>query len=886
VINVLWLSSLMFITTVDSLENDYLKILVSKDATNIGKFALMTNSGNPEFDDSGLLLLYVDEDRQGFTSGFNVHVFDWEGPIQDYATSAIQKVYADKIRTEFEGPIEFTQDLSLVKGPNQDYEGFLKIEITAKNIRESLPLLVGMRLLLDTKLGTYSARSDGSLVRIPGTIPTTFEQMLHPPFPALWAVSEDRVPANLHAFGLINYPPFSNLTNHDSLGIVLLGTGTYLRGGIYETNYNYPITSNKNYRDDTAIAYWREDYRWLEIGESFTLKVYYGLGLIDCFKIDAKLAKPFTINTQGFYEPDTNQVKVKIQNIYGADIESCVLTLATSNRLQLLDNDTLKFNSLALFDYDSTSVKIAAIAGTASTETLYIKAISPCTTSTTLLIPLSEIPRPFASFTYQGLLCAGEEITFINTSTGNVDSIKWILPDGSESIENQIFYTFPRAGEYKIILVAYSSTGFSDTAQQILLINDKPIPAFTQVTYACEQETLVLRSLTNADNYTWIINNDTISSEIELRYFLSSSNSVKICFRVSNNSECQNDTCFYVQPGARPVTNLVLDTINWCKDSICISITPFLTNNAYNLDIGADGKFDWLVDKSKVCLKLKDSLNLALNVTSDKHCNFDSLFKFTLSVKPPSSFCCPEVANNICWLTCVYPENPYCVDSITWSHDNPLAKHQFNQAQLECINKANLRLERNGAYSLLTSELTYHPDLCGLKINTQASRNGQLAINLPQPYNNTNPIYLLILNETTCSWQIDSAIQRSPLGISSTRQELNGIYTLAKQLSGVLLKKFAVYPIPISINDSLKIEYELGKQAEITFEVFTTFGGKVIEKITPALSKFGEIGKHNYKLRLINSNGRELASGAYILRTTFRSGSEKQTKIIKFGIYR
>ena len=83
----------------------------------------------------------------------------------------------------------------------------------------------------------------------------------------------------------------------------------------------------------------------------------------------------------------------------------------------------------------------------------------------------SPPPPPHANFTYSpSNPKVGDEVTFIDTSEGNITSRTWTI-DGNSFTTKTVTYTFTLSGYYDISLVVMNSAGDIDIAQRTIFIS-------------------------------------------------------------------------------------------------------------------------------------------------------------------------------------------------------------------------------------------------------------------------------------------------------------------------------------------------------------------------------------------------------------------------------
>ncbi|MFY7668401.1 MAG: PKD domain-containing protein, partial [Crocinitomicaceae bacterium] len=113
---------------------------------------------------------------------------------------------------------------------------------------------------------------------------------------------------------------------------------------------------------------------------------------------------------------------------------------------------------------------------------------------------------PVASFTSSATtICAGQSVTFTNTSTGSPTSYSWSFPGGNPATSTATSPTvlFANAGSYTVSLVAANASG-SNTATQTIVVTANPtITASNQTICSGSTATLQASGTPTGGTYTW-----------------------------------------------------------------------------------------------------------------------------------------------------------------------------------------------------------------------------------------------------------------------------------------------------------------------------------------------------------------------------------------------
>lgn len=124
---------------------------------------------------------------------------------------------------------------------------------------------------------------------------------------------------------------------------------------------------------------------------------------------------------------------------------------------------------------------------------------------------------PVAALTYapNDTVCQDSCITFTNTSTGTVDSIKWIVSPGATTppfpTVNPFVLCLPAAGTYTVALMAFGGGGY-DTATAVINVKQSPHPTITKAGH------VLTVSGTGYTGYQWYNNTTLIAGATNNTY--------------------------------------------------------------------------------------------------------------------------------------------------------------------------------------------------------------------------------------------------------------------------------------------------------------------------------------------------------------------------------
>ncbi|TVQ49459.1 MAG: PKD domain-containing protein [Saprospirales bacterium] len=122
---------------------------------------------------------------------------------------------------------------------------------------------------------------------------------------------------------------------------------------------------------------------------------------------------------------------------------------------------------------------------------------------------------PIAAFaTLDSVFCSPAEVTFVNQSTNNVDSVIWIFEGGNPELSNEDnpVVTYENAGFYDVTLIVFAAAG-SDTLVMNEFVEIKNSPE-VEVSYSPNQRTIQFETdLTFTNEVSWDFGDGNQSAE-------------------------------------------------------------------------------------------------------------------------------------------------------------------------------------------------------------------------------------------------------------------------------------------------------------------------------------------------------------------------------------
>ncbi len=133
---------------------------------------------------------------------------------------------------------------------------------------------------------------------------------------------------------------------------------------------------------------------------------------------------------------------------------------------------------------------------------------------------------------------------------------KWDLGDQTMSTDTDPVHTYAAPGAYNTSLILYGNTGCNDTLSltQPVKIYTKPVFNILGQVEKCAQTTIGytanIRSEDSISQYTWKLNNTTISHNDSVKYYFANAGDYNLAFTVSTKYGCEEtvDTSITIRP--------------------------------------------------------------------------------------------------------------------------------------------------------------------------------------------------------------------------------------------------------------------------------------------------------------------------------------------------
>jgi hypothetical protein len=327
-----------------SIDNEFIRIRVNAGSQETGRFAVDTTGGDPSrSSDDDKILIYGR--REPWTS-YTALLVDGEpyifgGPTERRAglgapTGAVTvspHVSDDHILcTVAIGDLEVTQDLSFARSPTTRVEDAARISYRIVN-RGELPYTVGLRVMLDTMLGS----NDGAPLRAGDRAIATATQLIGEDIPDYWQAFDSLGDPVVISQGTLRGP---GTIPPDHIEMVDWGT-------LADSPWEFPFPSGADFTrrgeaaQDTAVAlYWHPAV--LPPGESRVCSTLYGIGGVTLSP--AQLSLGLTAPAEVDYRYDEEglfSVTAYAENSGGFDSRGTVLALQPSEGLEIAEGNRI-----------------------------------------------------------------------------------------------------------------------------------------------------------------------------------------------------------------------------------------------------------------------------------------------------------------------------------------------------------------------------------------------------------------------------------------------------------------------------------------------------------------------------------------------------------------
>lgn len=188
--------------------------------------------------------------------------------------------------------------------------------------------------------------------------------------------------------------------------------------------------------------------------------------------------------------------------------------------------------------------------GNSGTYTISLIAGDTLGCADTAIQQVTIYPSPIAAFTFAGnTACTGGQVSFSNTSSGNIVSWNWNFGNGQTSTQQNPNVTFNNSGSYNVTLVVTSANGCVDSITQVINIAPPPVANAGLPTSICVGQSATLQA-SGGVTYQW--SNGQTTSSISVN----PSSTTTYTVTVTDASGCQDTAQVVVSIIPPPVINV------------------------------------------------------------------------------------------------------------------------------------------------------------------------------------------------------------------------------------------------------------------------------------------------------------------------------------------
>ncbi|MFZ9942185.1 MAG: PKD-like domain-containing protein [Bacteroidia bacterium] len=236
----------------------------------------------------------------------------------------------------------------------------------------------------------------------------------------------------------------------------------------------------------------------------------------------------------------------------------------------------------------------APVGSVPDTFTVMLAANNGCSYDTTYQ-QVVVYPQPGLSFTSTpNPVCAGDTVSFFNTSPDALSSIQWNFGYGgaTSTVTNPIF-VYPTAGTYTVSMIGIGAAyACPDTIQQTVTVIDLPVAQVNvNPTSGCVPLTVTFNNqTTGAIGHQWSFGDNNSSSVSNPTHVYYAAGTYTVTYVAFNAANCTDTATLQVVVHPLPVADFVFSQDSSCTYPVTITLTNLSTGaNGYQWNFGALG---------------------------------------------------------------------------------------------------------------------------------------------------------------------------------------------------------------------------------------------------------------------------------------------------------
>jgi len=189
----------------------------------------------------------------------------------------------------------------------------------------------------------------------------------------------------------------------------------------------------------------------------------------------------------------------------------------------------------------------------------------------TIIQPVTITPPPVPSFIF-GTACAGNSVTFTNTSVPLGTSWNWSFSNGTVSTLENPTVVFATAGTYSATLIVSDGIGCSDTITQSVTVNPVPVVNFSNSLTSCQNSSVTFTNTsTGGVYYNWNFGDGDTSSLQNPSHVYTSSGNYNATLIGTNAAGCSDTIVKSIHINAPPFADAGPDKVICLGSSVTLS---------------------------------------------------------------------------------------------------------------------------------------------------------------------------------------------------------------------------------------------------------------------------------------------------------------------------
>ena len=289
---------------------------------------------------------------------------------------------------------------------------------------------------------------------------------------------------------------------------------------------------------------------------------------------------------------------------------------------------------------------------------------------------------PVASFTTANV-CFPDNVTFTSTSTGPVANYAWNFGDGQFSIMQNPVHNYAAAGTYQVSLVVSTLNNCADMTTQTVVVNPKPVSAFT-VQPVCEGVVSVFTNSSSVSNgsivaYAWSFGDGSFDVQQNTTHTYTTAGTYNAMLIVQTDSGCVDSITNPAIVNPNPVAAFTTGDV--CQNQGTVF------NNTSTITSGSISQWTWNFGDGQTgnqqnpthTYQNAGSFTVTLITTSNNNCSDTTTQTDTVEPLPVANFSAPDVCFGV---PTIFTDGSYIasgsISAWNWNFGDGLTSTQQN----------------------------------------------------------------------------------------------------------------------------------------------------------------------------------------------------------------